>query len=412
MEYGLIGHPLKHSYSKIIHEGFGFYSYDLMDLEEEELDAFLEKKDFKGINVTIPYKQKVIPYLDEIDESVKLIGACNCIVNKDGRLIGYNTDYDGLKGMLLAHHFDLENKKVAILGTGGTSKTSKEVAKSLKAKSIINVSRHPSPDVITYDELEKIKEDIDVIFNTTPVGMYPSLDDKPLTLEDFSRLKYVVDVIYNPLRTSLTLEAKSRAIPTLNGLEMLVGQAYVAAEKFLNKKLDPSLLKKAYQDLYLEKVNIVLIGMPSSGKTTIGQALAKALNREFIDTDKLVEERIKEPIADYIPKYGAPAFRKVESEVVESLKLETGKIISTGGGVILNEKNVLNLSYYGRLYFLDRPLDKLTPTGDRPLSSDINKLKMLYEARYSLYRKYADVIIDASGTLEEEIDSIRKDLLL
>jgi shikimate dehydrogenase len=273
MRYGLLGEVLGHSFSKSIHNTLGDYPYDLIEVKKDELDAFMRAKDFAGLNVTIPYKESVIPYLDHIDEAAKAIGAVNTIVNRDGKLYGYNTDFYGMARLIYHAKISLAGMKVIILGTGGTSKTAMAVAKSLGAREILIVSRSCGEDVITYEELYESHTDADVLINTTPVGMFPNSDNFPVEIGRFSSLVGVIDAVYNPLRTPLIVEAKKRKIKAEGGLYMLVAQAVRASEIFLNTQYDERTVDKLWRRMIREKENIVLIGMPASGKSTVGRIL-------------------------------------------------------------------------------------------------------------------------------------------
>ena len=394
MKYGLIGEHLGHSFSKEIHEQIGGYEYELVELNEQEFHKFMESKNFKAINVTIPYKEKVIPYLTHISKEAKEIKAVNTIVNKDGVLYGYNTDCLGLKEMINHFNIDVFNKKVMILGTGGTSKTSHQVVKDLKAKDVMFVSLNKEENTITYDQVDDYAKDIDVLFNTTPCEMYPNNDKEIVSLDKFSSLTGVVDVVYNPLRTNLILKAKNKSINCCSGLFMLIAQAFYAIEIFLDKKLDKQIIADLYQKMINEKENIVLIGMPSCGKSTIGKKLAKKINKNFVDVDSEIEKIIKTDIASFINQYGEEAFRKIESEVIEQLSKQNNLVIATGGGSILKERNVNFLKQNGRLYFLDRSLKNLCVTSSRPLSSTYDALEKRYKERYPIYNKVCDVKVN------------------
>lgn len=400
MKYGCIGEHLKHSFSKEIHNCLSDYQYELCEIPKDKLDDFMKRHDFNAINVTIPYKEAVIPYLDYIDNAAKEIGAVNTIVNKDGRLYGYNTDFYGMR-MLIAHAgIDFQNKKVAILGTGGTSKTAKAVSKSLSAREIITVSRTKNMDSITYEELYENHKDLDIIINTTPLGMFPNNFTRPIDITKFSKLSGVIDAVYNPLRTQLVTDAKNLSIKAEGGLYMLVAQGVLASEIFLDKKYDAGKLDEVFERLKSQKENIVLIGMPSSGKSTVGKEIAKRLGRDFYDTDELIEKKSGMTISQIITSMGEEIFRRIESDIVNELATRTGIVIATGGGVILREKNIHALSQNGRIYFLDRPLKLLLPTKDRPLTSTKEALTKKYNERYTNYEKCADVKIDASGDVD------------
>ena len=407
MKYGLIGERLGHSFSKEIHERLG-YDYELCEIAPEALHAFLQARDFVGINVTIPYKRDVIPYLDEIDESAKGIGAVNTIVNRGGRLYGYNTDFYGMERLFSHANIDPCGKKVAVLGSGGTSKTAVAVLKSLGASEIINVSR--SGDV-GYDDLYQKHSDVEIIVNTTPVGMYPNIFDRIVDVKHLERLIGVIDAVYNPLSTTIVNDAKSRGIPAESGLYMLVAQAIRASELFLGTSYPAYMTDVIYDGIRAEKENIVLIGMPSSGKSTVGRILAEKIGARFIDTDEVIVERIGMPIKEFFAIHGEESFRAVESEVIRDLSGEGGLVIATGGGAILREENLFNLRYNGKLLFIDRPLGDLIPTDSRPLSRDRNALEALYNERYPIYNSVSDARIESVGTPSDVADNILENYL-
>ena len=397
MKYGLIGEKLGHSFSKEIHERIGKYEYDLIELDRNQFKSFMMERNFKAINVTIPYKQEVIPYLDYISDEAKKIGAVNTIVNKDGKLYGYNTDYYGLKEMLDYFNIEVSDKNVMILGTGGTCKTSYHVVNDLKAKSVTFVSTKEKEGAITYEEIDSVASNIDVLFNTTPKEMYPNNDLEILSsLDGFVNLKGVVDVIYNPIRTNITLKAKEKNIKNCNGLFMLIAQAVYAIDIFLDTCIDKQIIVELYNQMIYEKENIVLIGMPGCGKSTVGRKLALKTNLKFVDVDNEIIKEINMPIKDYFAKYGEDAFRDIESKVIERLSKQTSLIISTGGGSILRSKNVTLLKQNGKLFFLDRALYNLVTSSSRPLSSNFEDLKKRYEERYPIYKKVCDVRINCN----------------
>lgn len=396
MEYGLIGERLSHSFSKEIHEKIEDYSYELMEVKREELDSFMKKAPFKAINVTIPYKEAVIEYLDDISDTAREIGAVNVIVNSNGRLYGDNTDFAGMKSLIENAGIIISGKKVLILGTGGTSKTAFAVAKSMGASSVLKVSRRDTPEAITYGEMYESHTDARVIINTTPCGMYPNADDVPVDIEKFPCLEGVIDAIYNPLRTRLVSDAKKRGIKAEGGLFMLCAQAVFAAEKFTGKTYPLDMTEKIYSEIYLKKQNIVLIGMPSSGKSTVGRLLAKELGMEFADTDDMIVKKHKISIPEIFSRYGEELFRDWEAECVREVSLKSGYVIATGGGAILRKESADLLRQNGRLYFLDRPLKDLMPTSDRPLAKDSDAIKKRYEERYPIYKNTADEIVDNS----------------
>lgn len=413
MEYGLIGGVLGHSYSKEIHEQIADYQYELRELEPSELEGFLTQREFKSINVTIPYKQDVIPYLDYVDKRAEKIGAVNTIVNRDGKLYGYNTDFDGMVALIKRIGVDVKGKKALILGTGGTSKTAHAVLEFLGAAEIYHVSRKLS-DIriawmeekgldlpVTYQDAASLHSDAEIIINTTPSGMFPEVNKKPIELSRFPELEMVVDVIYNPLRTDLILEAEELEIPAEGGLYMLAAQAVYACGHFLGREIKTEEIEKAFHNVKEQKQNIVLCGMPSCGKTTIGNYLKEQLKMPLIDTDEQVVKRIGMEIAEYAALCGETAFRDVESAVVAEVAAGSGTIIATGGGAILREENVHALKHNGIVIFIDRPLELLTATPDRPFSADPEALKKRFEERYDIYCYVADLQIDGSGSVEE-----------
>lgn len=410
MEYGLIGEKLGHSYSKEIHNQIGNYDYILKEIPKSELNSFMTKKDFKGINVTIPYKQDVIPFLDFIDDSAKEIGAVNTIVNKNGKLFGYNTDFLGLKRLILSLKLNLQDKKVLILGTGGTSKTAFSVAKSLGANQILKVSRKCDENFITYEDAIKNHNDAQIILNTTPCGMFPNIDASPIELDNFEKLEGVVDVIYNPLRTEFVLNAQKKGLIAQGGLFMLVQQAIAAAEYFFDQEIEFQKAEMIYKNLLRKKQNIVLVGMPGCGKSTVGKKLAKELNREFFDTDDLIFQERGQTPAQIIETQGENTFRDIETSICKELSSKTGVVISTGGGAILRNENIFYLKNNGIIFFIDRKLEKIKATGDRPLSNSEEKLKKLYEIRYPIYKGCADFHIKTDENLYNTINKIKKEI--
>ena len=394
MQFGLIGEKLGHSYSKEIHNLIADYRYELREVKKEELGAFMAERDFLGINVTIPYKKSVMDYLDVISDDAKKIGAVNTVVNRDGKLYGYNTDFYGLKALLIHNGVSVRNKKVLILGSGGTSDTAYNVVTGLNAKEAIRVSRTKKDGFVTYDEAARLHSDADVIINATPVGMYPDDDGVPVNIGLFPSLSAVIDAIYHPLRTNLVSDAEKRGIKACGGLYMLVAQAVYAAALFENKKPDENLIDDVYGKILNDKRNIVLIGMPSSGKTTIGKALAARMGKRFADTDELIVGTTGKSIPEIFEKEGEKVFREIEKKVICDIAVNDGTVIATGGGVILDEKNVLALKRNGVIVYLDRKIDNLIATDSRPLSSNVDDLKKLYAKRKPLYEKYAEITID------------------
>jgi shikimate dehydrogenase len=295
------------------------YSYELKELMATEVEKFLSDKNFKGVNVTIPYKETVIPFLDEVDEVARMIGAVNTIVNRSGRLIGYNTDFYGLTALFSHAGMSPEGKKVAILGTGGTSKTACAVVRALHAREILVVSRTPSGEQIGYEELKGKHRDIEILINTTPCGMYPMCEDTPLSLDGFDALSGVIDAIYNPLTTALVRGARARGIEAHGGLYMLVAQAVRASELFLSRPYPEGTTDRIFSLISKAKNNIVLIGMPSSGKSTVGREVAEALGREFLDTDVLISERAGMEISEIFERHGEEYFRNLEAKIIKEV---------------------------------------------------------------------------------------------
>ena len=399
--YGLIGEHLPHSFSREIHGQIGGYGYELKELAPEELPAFMTARQFSGINVTIPYKQAVIPFLDGIDDTARAIGAVNTVVNRDGKLFGFNTDLDGLVRLIRRIGLDLSGKKVLIPGTGGTSRTAAFAAEQLGAREIHKISRTGREGRLTYEEALRDHMDAEIILNTTPCGMYPRPDAQPLPLEPFRRLEGIADVIYNPLRSRLVLDARSRGIPADGGLFMLVAQAVRASELFLNTAYPDSLADRIYDRILRQKESIVLIGMPGSGKSAVGRILAGKTGWPFADTDQLITDRAGKNIPDIFREDGEPAFRDLESTVIREVSLQGGQVISTGGGAVLRPENVTALRQNGRLIWLDRDPGALVPTDDRPLADTRAKMKQLYIAREPVYRAAADEIVPVTGTPEQ-----------
>ena len=406
MRYGLLGEKLGHSFSKEIHEKLGKYSYELIEVPPHGLDAFLRAKDFAGINVTIPYKQAVIPYLDALSDRAKAIGAVNTVVNRDGKLCGDNTDFGGLTALIKRMGLNLNGKTVLICGAGGTSKTAWAVAEHLGAAEVYRLSRSGREGALTYEEAYAAHADAEILINTTPSGMYPDTDGVPLDPERLPKLQGVVDVIYNPLTTRLAQAARARGIPAENGLYMLVAQAVLAAEAFTGERFGAETVDRIYHEILSDKRNIVLTGMPGSGKSTIGRLLADRLGRALTDTDAEIVTAVGTPITEIFRAHGEPYFRDMESQVIRNLSNTGGKIIATGGGAVLRRENVDTLKQNGVVVFLDRAPEDLLPTDDRPLSDNAEKLRALYETRYPVYLAAADVTVPVRGTPEDTTNDL------
>ncbi len=415
MEYGLIGGKLSHSFSKEIHESAFGYSYELCELTGEMLEVFMAERRFKAVNVTIPYKEKVIPMLDVIDPSAEAIGAVNTVVNSDGVLYGYNTDFYGMKALLRRIGASLGGRKVLILGTGGTSKTARAVASSLGAGEIITVGRRGCDGVVTYDEAYSRHSDADYIINTTPCGMYPAhngtenIPATPIDIAAFPHLKGVIDAVYNPIRTNLIVDAAERGIPAEGGLYMLVAQAVKAGEYFTSKAAPDGICDKVYSRIRAAKENIILIGMPGCGKSTVGERLSKMLGRPFVDTDDVIVETCGKAITEIFAEVGEDGFRDAETAAVDHVTSNyTGAVIATGGGAVLRDENLRMLKRCGRLYFINRPLDEIKPTPSRPLSMDREALRRRFEERYARYVEASDVEIVTDGVVEHTCQRIEE----
>ena len=390
MEYGCIGEKLTHSFSKEIHSLLFDYDYTIKEIPKNKLDIFMSEKNFKGINVTIPYKQDVIPYLYRISDTAKKIGAVNTIINRNGKLYGYNTDFSGMSMLLKKNKIELYGKTVLILGSGGTSKTAAAVAESMGAGSILRVSRTAKEGCITYDEAYRKYSDAQVIINTTPCGMYPNIIGEPIDLCRFNRAESVADAIYNPLCSNLVVKAKQMGLNATGGLYMLIAQAAAAAELFTGVKVSTEKIDFVYKEILKQKRNIVLIGMPSCGKSTVGKMLAKELSMQFIDTDVQIEKYTHKKIEDIFKEQGEEEFRKIESKIIAEVSAKQNCVIATGGGAVLNGLNVTLLRGNGKIYFLDRSTNLLCATSDRPLSSNRHDLEKRYKERYNIYCDAAD----------------------
>ncbi len=395
MKYGCIGERLGHSFSREIHNALGDYPYELCEVAKEELDTFVKRRDFSAINVTIPYKELIMPYLYYTDEHARLIGSVNTVVNREGRLYGYNTDFFGMTKLLEHAGVYVEGKKVVILGTGGTSKTAYAVTAALGARQVVRVSRTGREGAVDYSELYERHTDAEIIINTTPVGMYPRGGEWAVDIARFKSLTGVVDAIYNPLRTNIVIEAKRRGIPAEGGLYMLVAQAVRASEIFLDVTYPEDTTDRLYRRILKEKENIVLTGMPASGKSTVGRLLAELTGRELIDSDEEIVKKAGKSIPDIFAEDGELYFRELEREVIHGLSAKNGVIIATGGGAVLDGSNTEALKQNGRIYFIDRAPELLVPTPDRPLSSDSESMMQRYRERYPIYRNTCDLRVDA-----------------
>lgn len=411
MKYGLIGEKLGHSFSKEIHQQLFDYSYELKELDPNEVENYFRRREFSAINVTIPYKETVIPFLDTVDDVAGKIGAVNTVVNRGGKLYGYNTDFLGLKALILHAGMNVTDKTVLILGSGGTSKTALAVANALNCREAVRVSRTEKDGCITYGQAKERYRNAEFIINTTPCGMYPHIGESAVNVADFPGLLGVVDVVYNPLCSKLVCDALSRGIPAVGGLYMLVAQAAYAAQLFTGQRVPEERIDHIYNELFSQKQNLVLIGMPGCGKTTVGKALAEQTGFTFVDTDQEIVRAENRTIPEIFATDGETYFRQVEAAVIRQVAARQGCVIATGGGAVLNPENMALLRENGRIYFLDRSLELLCATSDRPLSSDRTALEQRYRERYERYCGECDCRICADGTVEDVVKQIREDLI-
>lgn len=400
MKCGLLGRKLGHSYSPQIHGLLGDYSYDLFEKEPEELASFLKDGDFTGINVTIPYKKDVIPYLDALSPAAQKIGSVNTIVRRaDGSLFGHNSDYFGFVSLVKHSGIAVEGKKVLVLGSGGTSNMVVTALRDLGAAPVV-ISRSGENN---YGNLH-LHSDASVIVNATPVGMYPNTGVSPIDLNRFPKLDGVLDVIYNPAKTQLLLDAEKLGIPHENGLWMLVAQAKEASEYFTGKKLSDDMIARIHHKLSRQMKNIVLIGMPGCGKSTVGTLLAETLGRTFVDADAEIIQLAGKSIPEIFAQDGEDAFRQWESDALAHLGKQSGLVIATGGGCVTRQGNYPALHQNGSIVWLERDLF-LLPTDGRPLSQS-NRLEEMYAVRKPLYEAFADVRVANTGSPENTVTEI------
>ena len=404
MEYGLLGEKLGHSFSPQIHEALAGYRYQLLPTPPEAVEELFRRRDFKGLNVTIPYKQTVIPLCGEVDPAAQAIGAVNTVVNRDGKLFGYNTDMDGLIYLARRAGVAMEGKKVVILGSGGTSRTAQAAALAMGAAETAVISRRGEDN---YENLSR-HVDAQVIINTTPVGMFPNCGVSPVDLDAFPRLEGVLDVVYNPLRTALLMEAEARRLPCSCGLPMLVAQAKRAAELFTGAAIPDIRLEQVIASLTAQVRNVVLIGMPGCGKSTVGRLLAQRLGKEFLDLDQLIEEKAGKSIPEIFAQEGEAHFRPLESQAAKEAGARTGCVLSTGGGIAVRDENYLPLHQNGVIVHLKRDLD-LLPKDGRPVSQRTS-LHTLWAQRKPLYLSFADLTVENNRPVEETVNEIEEEL--
>ena len=399
MKCGVLGRKLGHSYSPQIHKHLGDYEFHIFEKEPEELVDFLQNGDFSGTNVTIPYKKDVIPYLDEISPIAQKLGAVNIIVRRDGKLIGHNSDHFGFQSMVEKSGLSPAGKKCLVLGSGGASATVQSVLKDFGAQVVV-ISRSGENN---YDNLH-LHADAAIIVNTTPLGMYPHTGEAPLDVSRFPKLEGVLDIVYNPARTQIMLDAENLGIPTMNGLWMLVAQAKEAAEWFTNSVISDEKISEIYEILRSQMENIVLIGMPGCGKSTVGRLLAEQTGKEFVDADKKIAQLAGKSIPEIFAQDGEEVFRSFETKALEELGKRSGLVIATGGGCVTKARNYPLLHQNGTIIWLKRDLDQL-PTDGRPLSQ-ANDLTMMYETRKPMYEAFADHAIDNNDSVTDTVRAI------
>ena len=399
MKCGVLGRKLGHSYSPQIHKHLGDYEFHIFEKEPEELVDFLQNGDFSGTNVTIPYKKDVIPYLDEISPIAQKLGAVNIIVRRNGKLIGHNSDHFGFQSMVEKSGLSPAGKKCLVLGSGGASATVQAVLKDFGAQVVV-ISRSGENN---YDNLH-LHQDAAIIVNTTPLGMYPHTGQAPLNVAQFPKLEGVLDIVYNPARTQIMLDAEKLGIPTMNGLWMLVAQAKEAAEWFTNSVISDEKIREIYEILRRQMENIVLIGMPGCGKSTIGKQLAEVTGKEFVDADEKISQLAGKSIPEIFAEDGEEVFRSFETKALEELGKRSGLVIATGGGCVTKERNYPLLHQNGVIVRLLRRLDRL-PREGRPISLQTDPGE-LYERRRLYYERFADFDISNDGTPEETVRAI------
>ena len=405
MEYGLIGEKLGHSYSAPIHAQLGDYDYRLCEMTEAAFADLMRRRDFKGLNVTIPYKQLALKLCDALSDTARAVGSVNTVVRRaDGSLYGHNTDIGGFIALARRAGIEIAGRKVVILGSGGTSLTAQAACGRLEARQIVVVSRRGPVD---YEALYRDHADTEVLINTTPVGMYPNNGARPADISRLPALTGVLDVIYNPDRTALILDAQARGLPCAGGLYMLVGQAREAAELFTGRAIPEAETARIYKLLRAQALNLVLIGMPGSGKSSVGRALAEAMRRPFVDCDDEIERRAGKTIPEIFASEGEGAFRALEARVIADVGKEKGAVIATGGGAILRGENVRALRQNGVVLWLRRALDAL-PMQGRPLSKSREALAAMWRERGPKYLAASDAAIDNDAAFERTVQAARE----
>lgn len=397
MEYGLIGEKLGHSYSPMIHARLADYRYELVEIAPDALDGFLRARNFRGLNVTIPYKRAVVPYCAELSDAAREVGCVNAlVVRPDGSLYGHNTDIGGFIHMLRGAGIDPRGRKAAVLGGGGTSLTARAALRRLGAREIVVVSRKGPVD---YAALYARHADAEILVNATPVGMYPNNGVSPVDLGRLPNLTGVADVVYNPEKTALVLDAQARGVAAVSGLPMLVAQAREAAELFAGRPIAESADAGILREIRARTLNLVLVGMPGCGKSSLGEAVARAMGRPFVDLDAEIAARAGMPVPEIFARFGEARFREMEAEALAEVCREGGRVIATGGGSILREENVRAMRQNGRVCFIRRALDAL-PREGRPLSSASgDAVARLWAERRERYFAAADFSIDNDSTI-------------
>ena len=405
MKCGLLGRKLGHSYSPAIHAQLGDYEYALYEKEPEELPDFLQRGDFTGLNVTIPYKKAVVPYCTELSETAQLLGSVNTLLRRpDGTLYGHNTDYDGFLSLVRQSGVEAAGKKALVLGSGGASVTAQAVLRTLGAQVVV-ISRSGEDN---YENLSR-HADAAIVVNTTPVGMYPHNGERPVDLTAFPACRAVYDIVYNPERTALMLQAEALGIPAFGGLHMLVAQAKAASELWQGKPIPHSETSRIEGLLRAGTRSIVLIGMPGCGKSTVAAALGEATGREVCDSDALIEELAGMPIPEIFAQQGEAAFRAYETQAIAQLGKRSGIVLATGGGCVTRPENYPLLHQNGTIFWLQRDLAAL-PTDGRPLSQ-AGKLEAMYALRRPLYARFADHTISNNGSVEQTVAAVKEALL-
>ena len=405
MKFGLLGRTLGHSFSPRIHSALGNTNYELFEREPSQLQEFFADPELQGINITIPYKVNALEACDVVDPRAERIGCVNTMVRKDGKWHGYNTDYDGFVFTLQHAGIDVAGKECIILGDGASSATVHVALEDLGAKNIVHLSRKTAP---FYGDAPNYYETAQIIINCTPIGMYPHNPANLIDITQFSKLEGVVDLIYNPRRTILLLQAEMMEIPHCDGLPFLVAQGVEAANHFQGKSFGTKEIEQILRDMRREKENIILIGMPGVGKTTVGKALGEKTGRTCIDVDQELEKEIGD-ISTYITEQGEPAFREKEAEMIAKLGTQTGLVISTGGGCVTVPKNFAHLRQNGRIYQLTQPIENLSTTGRVLSSGGLDRLRELEEIRTPMYESFAQCIVEHKRNAPETVAAILED---